>query len=349
MKDLVSELLAGSPRALARLLTYIENGSDEATSALARIYPHTGRAHLVGVTGAPGTGKSTLVNSLAKAYRAAGQTVGIVAVDPTSPFSGGAVLGDRIRMRDLTGDRGVFIRSMATRGSLGGLARTTGDAVRALDAAGYDVVLIETVGAGQSEIDIAREAQTTVVVEAPGLGDDIQTIKAGILEIADILVVNKADRPDAQNTVRALRAMLDLGTNRPHNRWHEARPLTGHPAPEHPEEPEGEPWQTPVVQTVAINDTGADALLTAINEHRAFLRRSRRLQLWERHRLERDLSTRLQDALLADFLRHISREKLESTVNRLASRDIDPNTAVRQLLTYWQDNRDSHVQTQYQE
>src|SRR4029077_17317416 len=173
-------------------------------------YPFTGHAHIIGVTGAPGTGKSSLVSTLARHYRSSGLTIGIVAVDPTSPFTGGAILGDRIRMRDLAGDPGIFIRSMASRGSLGGLARASADLVRALDAAGFDRILIETVGAGQTEVDIARAAQTTVVVEAPGLGDDVQAIKAGLLEVADVLVVNKADLPGADAAVRALRASLDL-------------------------------------------------------------------------------------------------------------------------------------------
>jgi len=216
----VQEVLSGSRRALARLITQVENRTPAAQQALAALYPHTGRAYLVGITGAPGTGKSSVVNALTKTLRAQQHTVAIVAVDPTSPFSGGAVLGDRIRMLDLSGDKGVYIRSMANRGSLGGLAATTGDVVRVLDAAGFDYVLIETVGAGQSEVDIARTAMTTIVVDAPGLGDDVQAIKAGILEIADILVVNKADRPGVENTVRALKAMLELGHRMLYTRHH---------------------------------------------------------------------------------------------------------------------------------
>src|SRR5512142_282437 len=204
-------VLNGDRLALARLLTQVENFTPDGRVALEALFPHSGKAHLVGVTGAPGTGKSSLVNRLAVFFRSQNERVAVVAVDPSSPFSGGAVLGDRIRMRDLSGDPGVFIRSMATRGNLGGLATTTSDVVRVLDAAGFDLILIETVGAGQSEVDIARTAHTTLVIEAPGLGDDVQAIKAGILEIADILVINKADRPGVENTARALRAMLDLG------------------------------------------------------------------------------------------------------------------------------------------
>ena len=212
IQALVDGALQGDRRALSRLISRVEDGGAEAWSALASLYPRTGQAQVVGVTGAPGTGKSTLVSEIAKYTRQhhPAITVGIVAVDPTSPFSGGAVLGDRIRMRNLAGDAGVFIRSMATRGSLGGLARATTDVVKVLDAVGFQLILIETVGAGQSEVDIARTADTVIVVEAPGLGDEVQAIKAGILEIADILVVNKADRDGVQSTVNALHTMLDL-------------------------------------------------------------------------------------------------------------------------------------------
>jgi LAO/AO transport system kinase len=330
MVDLVQPLLDGNRRALARLLTHIQNETPQAATALAEIYPHTGRAHLIGVTGAPGTGKSSLVNSLAKAYRAQDRTVGIVAVDPTSPFSGGAVLGDRIRMHDLSGDPGVFIRSMATRGSLGGLARTTGDAIRALDAAGFDVVLVETVGAGQSEVDIAREAHTTLVVEAPGLGDDVQAIKAGILEIADIIVVNKADRPDAPQTVRALQAMLELGANRPHNQWHHGRLLAA-PAPPAKESTEDN-WQTPIVETVAMDSTGIPDLVRLIDAHRDFLEQSGWRQQWERYRLERELTNRLQDALLTAFLSQVDASTLHTLLDQVVNRQLAPHIAVQRLL-----------------
>ncbi|RME35216.1 MAG: methylmalonyl Co-A mutase-associated GTPase MeaB, partial [Thermoflexia bacterium] len=234
--ELASRVLAGDRRALARLISLIEDEAPSVQDALSALHPHTGRAHIVGITGAPGTGKSTLVNELAKGFRARGETVGIIAVDPTSPFTGGALLGDRVRMRDLAGDPGVFIRSMATRGSLGGLARATGDVVRVLDAAGFSTILVETVGVGQAEVDIARTAHTTVVVEAPGLGDDVQALKAGLMEIADILVVNKADRPGAAQTVRALEVALELG-------WNSAAQAQNR-------------WRPPVLQTVALDGTG---------------------------------------------------------------------------------------------
>src|SRR5512141_2959497 len=229
--SLTQLVLEGHRLSISRLLTQVENDSPDGRSALTELFPHTGKSHLIGVTGAPGTGKSSLVNQLALLYRKAhDKKVAIVAVDPSSPFTGGAVLGDRVRMRDLSGDSGVFIRSMATRGSLGGIAQKTASVVQIFDAAGFEVILIETVGAGQSEVDIARLAHTTLVVEAPGLGDDIQAIKAGILEIADILVINKADRPGVESTERALKSMLDLAHPTPKVFRHHGTLMTA-PAP----------------------------------------------------------------------------------------------------------------------
>src|SRR5512143_3837995 len=226
---LTDSVLNGDRLALARLLTQVENLTPDGRAALEVLFPHSGKAHLVGVTGAPGTGKSTLVNRLALHFRGLGRRVAIVAVDPSSPFSGGAVLGDRVRMKDLSGDTGVFIRSMASRGSLGGLARATAGMVQVMDAAGFEVIFIETVGAGQGEVDIARLAHTTLVVEAPGLGDDIQAIKAGILEIADILVINKADRPGVESTEKALRSMLELSHPTRGAQLHHGKQITGAP------------------------------------------------------------------------------------------------------------------------
>src|SRR6476661_8458133 len=210
-RDLESRVLARDVRAVARLLTRAESGIDEARPTLDAMFAHAGRAHVVGVTGVPGSGKSTLVAKLAAAVRRSGRTIAIVAIDPSSPFSGGSILGDRIRMSDLGGDPGVFVRSMATRGALGGIATGTLETVDVLDAAGYDIVVIETVGVGQDEVEVARAAHTTVVVSAPGLGDDIQAIKAGILEIADIHAVSKSDKPDANRTIADLKMMLMLG------------------------------------------------------------------------------------------------------------------------------------------
>jgi LAO/AO transport system kinase len=309
--DLVEKALAGDRRALARLLSLIEDDGPQAREALAALHPHTGRAHVVGVTGAPGTGKSTLVNELAKTLRAQGSTVGIVAVDPTSPFTGGAILGDRVRMRDLAGDPGIFIRSMATRGSLGGLARATSDAVKVLDGVGFETVLVETVGVGQAEVDVARTAHTVVVVEAPGLGDDVQALKAGLLEIADILVVNKADRSGAEQTARALEVTLDLGRNNAGD---------------------AEAWRPPVIKTVALNGTGVKAVVEAIGAHRAYLRQSGLWDRRERERIRADLMQALEETLVGQLLERVGEEELDRWVERIAARETDVYTAVESLV-----------------
>jgi LAO/AO transport system kinase len=326
MIELVDELLQGNRRALARLLTHVENEREGVETALAALFPHTGQARIIGVTGAPGTGKSTLVTELAKAYRRRGQTVGIIAVDPTSPFTGGAILGDRIRMRDLAGDTGVFIRSMATRGSLGGLARATRDSVRVLDAAGFNVVLVETVGAGQSEVDIVRMAQTTLVVDAPGLGDEVQAIKAGILEIADVLIANKADHPGATNTVRALRTMLELGHPVQRTERHHGQML---------QESNGAPsvmWIPPILQTIANQGKGVDEVLDAIDAHRRYLEESQTLAHLERQQIEVELHNRLRDALIARLLARVPADSLRQAIEHIQARTLDPQTAVQQLL-----------------
>lgn len=327
-QTLAAAVLSGDRRALARLITRVENRTPDALAALAALHPHTGRATIVGVTGAPGTGKSSLVNALALALRRRGQTVGIVAVDPTSPFSGGAVLGDRVRMVDLAGDPGVFIRSMASRGSLGGLAAATGDVVRVLDAAGFAVILVETVGAGQSEVDIARMAHTTVVVDAPGLGDEVQAIKAGILEIADILVVNKADRPGAQNAVRTLRAMLELGHRLRTAGHHGVQAMAGTARPE----PLFDSWLVPVIETVATEHKGIDELLAALDRHRAHLHQTGEIADRERQRVEAELLDRLRETLLTRLLAERSPDTLEDIIQRVLRRELDPGAAVRALI-----------------
>lgn len=326
--SLVEQVLAGNRRALARLISLAENEHPDSVAALAALYPHTGHAYTIGVTGAPGTGKSVLVTTLTKYLRQQEHTVAIVAVDPSSPFTGGAVLGDRFRMRDLSGDSGVFIRSMATRGQLGGLARTTADVMRILDAAGFDYVIVETVGAGQNEVEIAQIADTTVLVEAPGMGDDIQAIKAGILEIADVIAVNKADHPGVKNTVRALKAMLELG--------HRKRVVVHHG--QVMQQNDGLPevqddfWMVPVVETIALKDEGIAALEQAIQKHRTYLRESGTQAEKNRLRLKSELLQRLREALLVDLLQKTPASRLETTIDQMLERQVDPASAVRQLL-----------------
>ncbi|MGC8856814.1 MAG: methylmalonyl Co-A mutase-associated GTPase MeaB [Anaerolineae bacterium] len=327
---LAQSVLAGDRLSLSRLLTQVENNTPEGRTALIDLFPHTGRAHLIGVTGAPGTGKSSLVNQLALHYRRQEQKrVAIVAVDPSSPFTGGAVLGDRVRMRDLAGDPGVFIRSMASRGSLGGLAQATAAVVQVFDAAGYEVILIETVGAGQSEVDIARLAHTTIVVEAPGLGDDIQAIKAGILEIADILVVNKADRPGAENTIKALRNALELAHPLRHVFQHHGR-LEMVEAPTRPAEYNS--WIPPLLATVATEGKGIQDLAEAIGQHVAHLRQSGDWAARERARLEVEMEALLSEALLARFRASLSPEQYDQMVEKVFRREFSPWEAVKLLL-----------------
>jgi LAO/AO transport system kinase len=332
--ELVNEALGGNRRALARLISQVEDNGALAAQTLAAIFPRTGHACVIGVTGAPGTGKSTLVAELAKAYRRARQTVGIVAVDPTSPFTGGAILGDRIRMRDLAGDSGVFIRSMATRGSLGGLARATADVVQILDAAGYDIIFIETVGAGQSEVDIARAADTTLVVEAPGLGDEVQAIKAGILEIADVLVVNKADREGVANAVRALQAMLDLGSAPRTVSHHGVTMPVGVPNPNSTHPNSAPTWRPPILQTVALEGKGIAEVVEAIARHQAYLVESGEAQTRHRARIESELEAILRETLLRRLMTGLSPADLDGMVERIAARELDPYTAAEELLAH---------------
>jgi LAO/AO transport system kinase len=305
---LVPAALAGDVRAIARLLTRAENGTPEARAAFDTLFAKTGRAHVVGITGVPGSGKSTLVAKLAAAIRASGRTVAIVAIDPSSPFSGGAILGDRIRMGELGGDPGVFVRSMATRGSLGGLARGTLEAVDVLDAAGYDLVMIETVGVGQDEVEVARAAHTTVVVSAPGLGDDIQAIKAGVLEIADVHVVSKCDRPDANRTIADLKNMLALGLRT-----------------------DGAAWRPPVIATSAARDEGIGEVLAAIDGHRGALEASgeiaaRRAAIDERRLL------RAGEEILRDRFLHDRESRVAALLDRIARRELSPHTAATRLI-----------------
>lgn len=324
-------ILNGDRLALARLLTQVENNAPEGRTALIELFSHTGKAHLIGVTGAPGTGKSSLVNQLALFYRRVeDKRVAIVAVDPSSPFTGGAVLGDRVRMRDLSGDPNVFIRSMATRGSLGGLAQSTANMVQVFDAAGFDIIIIETVGAGQSEVDVARLAHTTLVVEAPGLGDDIQAIKAGILEIADILVINKADRPGVENTEKALKSMLELAhpTERVF-RHHGSTMRTV--APEQPAS-STPMWIPPIQRTVSTESKGIVELAESIARHAAHLRSSGDWAVRERTRLEVELEALIRELLLNRFREDVPQTKYDEMLEKVVQRNISPWEAAKLLL-----------------
>jgi len=328
MISLEESVLQGDRLALARLLTRVENDTAEGRAALDALFPQTGQAHLIGVTGAPGTGKSSLVNQLALQFRKSNKRVAIVAVDPSSPFTGGAVLGDRVRMKDLSGDNGVFIRSMASRGSIGGLAQATANVVQVFDAAGYDIIMIETVGAGQSEVDIAKLAHTTLVVEAPGLGDDIQAIKAGILEIADIIVVNKADHPGVENTEKALKSMLELAHPTQRIFAHHGKYLSA----ALPIETKNNIWLTPIQQTIATDGKGIDELAQQIARHGEYLHLSGDWAVRERARLESELEAALQSALMNQFRERLSEDQFNKVINRVFERSLSPSEAVNVLM-----------------
>jgi LAO/AO transport system kinase len=307
---LIAEVLEGRRKSIARMMSLAESTGEAGREALAQIHRHTGRAHIIGLTGVPGSGKSTMVRALAQKFRTSGRKVGIVAVDPSSPFTGGAILGDRIRMTELSGDPGVFIRSMGTRGALGGLARSTLDVADVLDAAGYELVLIETVGVGQDEVDIVQAAHTVVVVSAPGLGDEIQAIKAGVLEIADIHVVSKCDRPDATQTVAHLRTMLALGAAAMGER---------------------STWKVPVLRSSAQNREGIDGLISAIDAHRAHLDDSGEIEDRRRKIVEMRILKAAED-IVRDRLLGRGRNELDQVLSRAMARDIDPYAAARVLL-----------------
>ncbi|MBV9259423.1 MAG: methylmalonyl Co-A mutase-associated GTPase MeaB [Ktedonobacteraceae bacterium] len=308
MQNIVERLLSGDRRALARMVTLIESGAPSAHRYLAELHQHAGRAHIVGVTGAPGAGKSTLVTRMVRELRKREAKVGVVAVDPSSPFSGGAILGDRIRMMELAGDPNVFIRSMASRGSLGGLSSSTRDVVRAMDAAGYDPIIIETVGTGQAEVEVMRTAQTVLVVVAPGMGDDIQAIKAGILEIADIFVVSKADKPAADQTVAELAMLLSLDSNR-----------------------RKAPWRIPIVKTSSFKEQGIEQLIDSIQKHQQYLYESDMLA----HRAQRQVRSELQALILhavSDALdAEVSEEEWETLIADINGRRRDPYTVANEL------------------
>jgi LAO/AO transport system kinase len=320
-------------------LSAVENDQPESRAILKELFPFTGHAYLVGVTGATGTGKSTLVNQLAKSFRSKSNTeaihnIAIIAVDPSSPFSGGALLGDRIRMQDLAGDKGIFIRSMASRGALGGLAHKTAAFATILDGAGYDIIIIETVGAGQAEVDITRLAHTVLVIEAPGLGDGIQAIKAGILEIADILVVNKADRPEAENTARALKMMLEMTYGNGVLAVAGKHRLRTNPKGNQQEPIQKPEWQPPVQLTIATEGKGIQDLVTQIQEHKAYLTET---DLWhekETYRLRQDLGALIKDTLVRRWQEDLDQEKFELILDEVLKRKLTPQEAVDLLVNH---------------
>lgn len=306
--DLVKELLNGSRLALARAITAVESEYDEAIDIMKAIYPKTGHARILGVTGAPGAGKSTLTDKIVKQYLQQGKKIGIVAVDPTSPFSGGAILGDRIRMNDLTLNENVFIRSMGTRGSLGGLSKKTSDAVKLMDAFGMDLVIIETVGVGQSEVDIVKNADSVLVVLVPGLGDDIQAIKAGILEIGDVFAINKADRDGCDKLNVEIEMMLDL----------DSREVK---------------WRPPIKRTIASKDEGVDELVEALDEHFEFLEDSDELTVRRQDRTRNEIIAMINEQIgrrVADVV--VASDDFNSQVDAVNQRQNDPYTVVNKVL-----------------
>lgn len=304
--QLVAAVVAGSHQAAGRLITLLENDGPGASEALRALFPHTGRAHVVGITGPPGSGKSTLVGAAIRGLRSMGRRLGVVAVDPTSPFTGGALLGDRIRMQDHSTDPEVFVRSMATRGSLGGLAPATGEAVAVLDAWGASTIFIETVGTGQAEVDVVSAADTVVVVSSPGLGDSVQTLKAGVMEIGDIFVVNKADRPEADRAVVDLKMILQMSPPRA--------------------------WQPPVLSTVATTGEGVAGLLAAVADHRRYLEDSGGLAARRRNRWRREIVAVAEARLRAQVMAGAGAGGLDALVERVAAGHLDPRAAADRLV-----------------
>jgi len=310
MEKLLERYFAGDRRALARLITYVENDFRHSAEFLDKIYKHVGHAYRIGITGPPGAGKSTLVDQLTKLYRKNQKTVGIIAVDPTSPFTGGALLGDRIRMTDLSTDAGVFIRSMATRGSLGGLSQRAQEAADLLDAFGYDIVLLETVGVGQSELDIVEAADSTIVVLVPESGDSIQAMKAGLMEIADIFVLNKADRQGADRFLLELQSIIRFGE-------------------------EKKTWQPPVVTTIANNGEGIAELYQELERHLQFQNRTELSVIKKKNRIENYVRQIIKEKLLQQFWQPETKKKLAVNIDRILNKDRSPFAVSEELLNHF--------------
>jgi LAO/AO transport system kinase len=335
-RQLSERVLANEPRAVARAIRLVDDRGPGHVELLKALWPHTGKSWIVGVTGNPGAGKSTLTDRLIEAYRKRGVRVGVVAVDPTSPYTGGAILGDRIRMARHATDEGVFIRSLATRGHLGGLSRSARDVVRVLDACGYEVILVETVGVGQDELEITRTASTTLVVMAPGMGDEVQAIKAGILECADVFAVNKADREGADATVRDLELMIALGNEslralsaRKGHATHSA--AEAHVSPALVGEGEGGRWTPPIVKCVASRGDGVDAVVAALDKHRIWVDTSDAGKARRRARLSEEVRDALREALI-DAAVHDLGAQLDAAVHDVETHASDPYTAIEALV-----------------
>ena len=333
MSALVEDLLAGDHRALARVISNIEDRTDGYRDIVAQLYRHTGHADVIGITGSPGAGKSTLVDKMAAAYREQGLTVGVIAIDPSSPFTGGAVLGDRIRMASNAGDMDVFFRSMSTRGTLGGLSTATTDAVKALDAFGKDKIIVETVGAGQNEIDVVKTADTVAVLVPPDSGDDVQMLKAGILEIADVFVVNKADLDGADRTVQALREMLQEATAKGHHGQGPVGTADGGRGTAESGNRDFDPWKPPIVETVAARSEGVEEFLETLEDHADYLDASGQREAIARKRTAEEIRTLLRQDIGRLARQEIERQGgIDAFVDAVLAQQTDPYSVVDDLL-----------------
>lgn len=309
MSDIAKKVLSGDPRAIARLITLSENNDPIAEDALKYIHPKTGNAQVIGITGVMGSGKSTLISELTKEYRKNGKTVGIIAIDPTSPFSGGALLGDRVRMMHLATDKGIFIRSMGTRGMLGGLTSAVYDVVEILDASGKDVIIVETVGVGQAEVDVIKIADTTLVVIVPGLGDSIQTLKAGVMEIADIYVINKADRQGVEQTVAEVESLVDISCS-------------------------GKDRKIPILKTNAKKGEGIEELFKQIENHNNYLKNTKKYEKKRRIRYEAELVEIIRNRLMNFIFDEAQfKDRVEELINQISKKEIDPHSAAEEILS----------------